>query len=172
MIALAVVVAIVAWAVTRGGDDDSSSSTTTSSGMEAKIVSEGELVDFAATAGHPVYWAGPMEDTELELSEDPAGNVTIRYLSEDAEAGADPAKYLAVGSYPLEDPMAELNGFAKRPGAIVEETSGGEKMVSNKQAPGSVYSVNSENTVQIEVYSASPQRSMKLVRSEEIEPVG
>jgi len=172
VIALAVVVAIIAWVATSGDDGGDGSSTSAGSGMDAKIVSEGELADFAATAGHPVYWAGPIEGAELELSEDKAGNVTVRYLSEGAEVGTDRVRSLAVGSYPLEDPMAELDAFAESPGAIVGETSEGEKMVSNEQAPGSVYFVNPENTVQIEVYTPSPQRSMKLVRSGGIEPVG
>jgi len=36
-----------------------------------------KLAEFAADAGQPVYWAGEMDDTQLELTEE-EGSVLLR----------------------------------------------------------------------------------------------
>lgn len=69
VIAVAVVVGLVAWLVTRGDDDSSPPAQETE-----RVVSESELVDAAAALTQPVYWAGPVSGTELELVESPGGS--------------------------------------------------------------------------------------------------
>lgn len=169
VIALAVVVGVIAWMATRDGDDEPASAPEAAG---ARIVSEEELADVAATAGHPVYWAGPVEGTELELSEEAAGGVLVRYLEEGSEAGQGRAQFLAVGSYPLADPEQALDAFARQQGAIVRRAPGAGRVVTNQAGRTNVYFTDPANQVQVEVYDPSPQRAMRLVLAGRIEPVG
>jgi hypothetical protein len=169
---LAVVVALVAWLATRGGGGDENESEASPKGFAAKIVDEGELEDIAASAEHPVYWAGPMDGKELEASESKEGNVQVRYLEDGSEAGAEPKKAITIGSYPVGDPEGELDGYAERKGAIVLHAPDGRKLVSNVEAPSSVYFASPENSVQVEVYAPNYKRAIQLARSGKVEPVG
>jgi hypothetical protein len=170
IVALVVIVAVVAWLVTRGsGGADSEPE---AAGFEARIVDEAELKDIASSAGHPVYWAGPMHGKELEASESSEGNVQVRYLAQGAKPGAEEKTAVTIGSYPVADPTGELNGYAERNGAIVERAPDGRKLVSNVKAPTSVYFVSPDNSVQVEVYDPSYKRAMQLARSNKVQPVG
>ena len=169
VIALALVVGATAWIATREGEGEPASPPVPG---EARTVNEEELAGVAATAGHPVYWAGPIEDTELEVTENADGSVLVRYLEDGAGAGEGTAAFLAVGSYPLPDPTRALNGFARRPGAIVRRSAGLGKVVTEKPARTSVYFSGPDNSVQVEVYDPSPRRAMSLTLSGRIQPVG
>ena len=171
VIAAAVLVAVIAWVATRG-DDDSSGESEATAGFEAKIVSEEELQEIAGSAGHAVYWAGPIEGTELEASESESGGVQVRYLDEGAEPGSDSTGTLTIGSYPLADATKALEGFAERPGAIVRQSDVVGEVVSSPEAPSSAYFASPDGGVQIEVYDPSPARAMSLARSGKVQPVG
>jgi hypothetical protein len=171
IVALAVVVALVAWLATRGGDDESEPEPK-QVGFAARIVDESELEDVAATAEHPVYWAGPMDGKELEASENKAGNVQVRYLKEGSEAGAEPKKAITIGSYPVKDPSGYLDSYGEEKGAIVLHAPDGRKLVSNVKAPSSVYFASPENSVEVEVYAPNYKRAIHLARSGKVEPVG
>ena len=81
IVALALVVGLIAWLATRGDDGDSTPASA-STGLEAKIVSSEELEELAASAGHAVYWAGPVPGKEIEASDEsayyPGQNTTLR----------------------------------------------------------------------------------------------
>lgn len=171
VVGLAVLVAVIAWVATRGDDGDSGEAESTA-GFEAKIVSEAELEEIAGESGHAVYWAGPIEGTELEASESEDGGVQVRYLDEGEEPGGDRAGTLTIGSYPLADATKALEGFAERPGAIVRESDEVGEVVSNPEAPSSVYFASPDGSLQIEVYDPSPARAMSLARSGEVQPIG
>lgn len=171
VIAAAVLVAVITWVATRGDDGDSGESETTA-GFEAKVVSIEELQEIAGSAGHAVYWAGPIEGTELEASESESGGVQVRYLDEGAEPGSDSTGTLTIGSYPLADATKALEGFAERPGAIVRESDVVGEVVSSPEAPSSAYFASPDGGVQIEVYDPSPARAMSLARSGKVQPVG
>jgi hypothetical protein len=173
VIALAVVVGVVAYVATSGGDDDEP--VTTAQGArevgEAEIVSEEELADVASTAETPVYWAGEMDDTELELTEE-EGNFLVRYLEGDDEPGGALAKRIAIGSYALPNPRKALNTFAETPGATVTNVEGVGKVVISPEAQKNVYFVDPDNEVQVEVYAPTSKEAIGLVRSGEVQPVG
>jgi len=172
VIALAVVVALIAWLATRGGDDDSSEPATAEAAAP-RIVTVDEMREAAANLGQPIYWAGPVKGKELELKElGEGGGVQVLYQPEGTAAGEGAAKVLTVGSYPLPDPAEALEGFAKRPGAIVTQASDGSEVVSSKESPTSVYFTSPDNSVQVEVYDPSSQRAMSLATSGKVEPVG
>jgi len=171
VIGLAVVVGIVAWVATSGGDDEAAPEPAPVE-AEAAIVSEEELADVASTAEYPVFWAGPVDGTELELTDSGEAGVLLRYLEEGDEVGEAIADRIAIGSYPLDDPEKALENFASQPGATVGNDPDLGMIVTNEQSPGSVYFVDPENEVQVEVYAPTPEEAMGLVRSGDIVPVG
>jgi hypothetical protein len=168
VIGLAVVVALIAWLATRGGDSSEESGAAESS--SGRIVSAAELGETATKLGQPVYWAGAQPGTELELTELSEGGTQVRYVPEGTEVGEGSAALLTVGSYPLANPEKDLEGFAKRPGAIVGHAKDGTEVVSSEESPTSVYFVSPDNSVQVEVYDPSPQRAMKLALSGRVQP--
>lgn len=173
IVALAVVVALVAWLATRGGDDNSSEPATTSEAAAVpRIVSVDELREVAARLGQPIYWAGPVQGRELELRELGEGGVQILYQPEGTAAGKGSAKVLTVGSYPLPDPEKALEGFAERKGSASRTASDGREVVTSAESPTSVYFTSPENSVQIEVYDPSAQRAMSLALSGKVQPAG
>jgi hypothetical protein len=165
---LALTVGVVAWLEGSGNE----SAATGSAGSGARIVSESELSDVAALLGHPVYWAGPMPGTELELSETADGNVQLRYLEGEAEPGSRPAAFLTIGTYPLPDPTAALVNLARPPGSIVRRSPAGRRVVSSARSANSVYFASPDNRVQVEVYDPSPRRALALALSDQVRPIG
>ncbi|MDX6600916.1 MAG: hypothetical protein QOF13_118 [Solirubrobacterales bacterium] len=170
VVTLAAVVALVAWLATRGdGENGEGSGASTES--SSRIVSRAELAETAVTLGQPVYWAGAVPGTELELEELAEGGVRVRYVPDGGEAGEGSPAALAIGSYPLADPEAALTAFAERAGSIVRRARDGSEVVSSEALPTSVYFVSADKTVQVEVYDPSSQRAMRLALSGRVRPV-
>jgi len=163
---------LIAWLIVRGDGGDEGESEPEAKGFAARIVDEAELEDIAASAGHPVYWAGSMKGKELEVSESKEGNVQVRYVKDGAEPGAEAKKAITIGSYPVADPAGALDGYAETKGAIVLRAPDGRKLVSNVTSPSSVYFASPDNTVQVEVYVPSYERAISLARSGKVQPVG
>lgn len=171
IVALALLVGVIAWLATRGGDDNTTPAAS-SSGFEAKIVSSEELEELAASAGHAVYWAGPVSGKEMEASETDEGDFQVRYLDEGTEAGGGGAGVLTIGSYPLPDPIAAVEGFAGRKGSITRSSPDGREVVTSTEKPTSVYFASSDGSVQVEVYDPDAQEAMSLALSAKVRPVG
>lgn len=171
IVALALVVGLIAWVATRD-DDDGESAPASSAGVEAKLVDLGELEEFAEDSGHAVYWAGPQAGKEIEVSESEAGNVQVRYLDEGTEPGGGSAAVLTIGSYPLADPTAAVEGFAERKGSFKRKSPDGREVVFSVEKPTSVYFAGSEGDVQVEVYDPDYKRALRLALSEQVQPVG
>jgi len=170
IVVLALLVGVIAW-VASNGDDGESTAEPASAGVEAKIVSVEELEDFAADAGHEVYWAGPLPGKVLEVSET-SSNVQLRYLDEGTAAGEGSKAVLTIGSYPLADPAAALKGFGKRKGSLVRKSPNGREVVTSVEKPTSVYFTGEANEVQVEVYDPNDKRAMGLALSDQVRPVG
>lgn len=170
VVALALVVGVIAWVVTSGDGDSAEEQVT--AGVEPAIVSLGELEELADASGHSVYWAGTLPGKEIEAGEDDAGNFQIRYLDEGAEAGGGSAAVLTIGSYPLADPAAAVEGFADRQTSVARTASDGREIAFSLEKPTSVYFAGAEGDVQVEVYDPNPKRAMSLALSERVQPVG
>lgn len=166
ILAIAVVVGVLAWLATREDGEEAASTA-----VPARVVSAEELADVAAAAGHPVYWAGAMPGTELEVTQEAGGNVVVRYLTGAAEAASPRGDFLTVGTYPLADAAAALDNVASAPGAIVRLAPDGRRLVSSGANPTSVYFAGPDNSVQVEIYDPSPQRAMRLALSPRVTPV-
>lgn len=167
--------ALVAWLATRGGEDSSEPELPAGGGGAPRIVTADELGEAASALGQPVYWAGPIAGRELELKRLPGGGgVQVVYRPQGAgvETAAGSASWLTVGSYPLPDAKAELEGFAERPESIVRQAGDGREVVTSEKKPTSVYFVSPEGSVQVEVYDPSAQRAMTLAISGKVQPAG
>jgi hypothetical protein len=159
VLGIAVVVGLVAWLSERDGGHSEGD------GPEVRIVRPDELDDAAALSGHPVYWAGPVPRTELELTEGADGTVQVRYVEAGAEPGEDRENMLTVGSYPLPDPAGALDAFAARRGSVVRRAENGGEIVTSTESPGSAYFSSPDNGLQVEVYDPVPGRALELVLS-------
>lgn len=162
IVAAAAVLALVAWIATR---DEGTEARVEGA---ARVVDEAELAEAAAVLGQPIYWAGPVEGTELELEELEGGGVQVRYVPEGEEA--EPADVLTIGSYPLADPVAALRRFARESGATVRRAEDGTRVYLSEDS-GSVYFADPGGGVQVEVYDPSFEEALSLALSGAVEPV-
>ncbi len=137
-----------------------------------RIVTPAELAEAEEELEQPIYWAGPVKGAELELNDLGETGVQVLYLPDGTKAGQGSAKTLTIGSYPLSNPEAELEGFAKRQGSVTREAEDGTELVTSEQSPSSVYFVDPDNEVQIEVYEPSAEKAMHLARSGKVKPAG
>jgi hypothetical protein len=171
---LAVLAAVLLISLLDGGDNNSSSATTaeSGSGTAAVIVSAEELSEKANEQESPVYWAGEQEGTEIEFSQPEAGRTYVRYLTGGAEAGDPGAEFLTIGTYEFTDPTKALKEQAEQPNGVLASAPGGGVVFFDTTRPQSVYLAYPGEEVQIEVYDPNPKRSIGLVSSGLIVPVG
>ena len=172
VIILALLVALIAWLATRGGDGESAAPEPSArSEGTPRIVTVYEIREVAARLGQPIYWAGPLGAQELELTELPNG-VQVHYLPAGTAAGKGSSETLTLGSYPLADPLKAIEGFAKRPEAIVRHAADGRLVVVSEKTPTSAFFASPGNSVQVEVYDPSPKRALGLALSGRVQPAG
>jgi hypothetical protein len=169
VVALALIAGLVAWIAVKGDDEETTPAA--SSGVEAKIVSASELEELTASSGHAVYWAGEIPGKEIEASESPEGNFQIRYLEQGTAAGEGSSAVLTIGSYPMSDPAAALEGFVERNGSLTRESDDGREVAVSAEKPTSVYFTGADGDVQVEVYDPDYQRAMRLALSDQVQPV-
>ena len=171
---LGVLAAVLLISLLDNGDDNSSSSDTTPSSLttEAVIVSADELREKAAEHEGPIYWAGEQEGAEVEYSEPEPGRTYVRYLTGGAEAGDPETNFLTIGTYEFKDAAKALKKQAKEPNGILASAPGGGVVYFDTTHPQSVYLAYPGEEAQIEVYDPNPKRSLGLVSSGLIVPVG
>jgi hypothetical protein len=165
VIVLAIAAGVVAWLLLRdeGGSDIPVG--------KPRIVSAQQLSDLASSEGHPVYWAGALPKTRLELTKTKNGNVYVRYLGPKDQTGDPHPNFLTVGTYPLENAFGALTRASKRPGAVVAHTPDGALVVTAKALPTSVYIAYPQSGLQTEVFDPSPKRARDLAVSGKIQPI-
>jgi hypothetical protein len=166
VIVIAIVIATIAAVTSSGGESESAPAPPEA---ETRIVSEAELAERAAALGQPIFWAGPVDGTELELEELQGEGVRVRYVPEGSEAGKAP-EALTVGSYLLPNPQEALETFASEPSSATRQGENGREVVVDTEQPTSVYFVDPEDTVQVEVYDPSPEKAMSLALSGKVGP--
>jgi hypothetical protein len=162
-----VIVAVVLAFVGGGGGDDSES-------VESPphLADVSELTDLEASFGHPIYWAGPRAGSNVELTSEASGNVYLRYLPPGTEAGDSNPRFLTVGTYPVPDAVGALRRTAAKSGSSLGAAAGGGVVLVNPSSRGSVYLAYPGTDIQIEVYDPQPGKSLELIRSGAIGPVG
>jgi hypothetical protein len=164
--ALAVAAVLVVVLVVSGGDDSSSPPD-----EATRIVSLEELREAASSEGNPIYWAGPQDGTELELSHSGEGRTYVRYLADGAKAGDPGTDFLTVGTYAFPHAADALRGLSKKPGGILASSPSGGVVYFNRQRPQNVYLAFPGSAIQVEVFDPDPKRALGLVASGLIIPV-
>ncbi len=134
-------------------------------------VSEDELVALADELGHPVYWAGPMENTTYELTVTTDGSVFVRYLPPGKKVGASGGA-LTVATYPVADAYAVTQSSASGAGSVVVEAPDDGFAMHAKSSKTNVYLAYPDEDVQVEVYSPVPGEAARLVSQGKIVSVG
>jgi hypothetical protein len=164
-VAIVVVAAIL---VLRSGGDDNSAQADSG----ASIVDVAGVNSLASTLGHPIYWAGPIAEDQLELTRAAGGNIYLRYLPAGVEAGDPHSSFLTVGTYPVEDAQTALARTASSSGSKLIHAPAGGLVLVNPEEPNSVYLAYPESDLQLEVYDPAPGAALGLIRSGKIGPVG
>lgn len=136
-----------------------------------RIVSVAEILDLEASLGHPLYWAGPRRERDLELTRAMDGSIYLRYVPAGTGAGRV-AGSPTIGTYPVPGAQAAVRRAARQAEAPVTAAASGAIVLADPQAPGSVYLAYPGSDLQIEVYDPVPGRAMELIRSGRIRPVG
>jgi hypothetical protein len=131
-----------------------------------------DLSDLEAELGHLIYWAGARPPAQLELAEEVDGSLYLRYLTPGVEAGDPEQRFLTVGTYPVADAVGALERTAADAGVSLGQAAEGGVVLSNPTSEGSVYLAYPGSDIQIEVYDPVPGRSLRLIRSGAIRPVG
>jgi hypothetical protein len=166
--AVLVVVAVTLAFVGGSGGDESTGAIETA----PHFVDAGELRELESSLGHAVYWAGERPPDQLELREEAEGSVYLRYLSPGTEAGDPEQTFLTVGTYPVADAVAALERSAAGSGVSLQSGPDDGVILRNPASRGSVYLAYPGSDIQIEVYDPKPGRSLRLIRSGAIVPVG
>jgi hypothetical protein len=164
LLAVGLATFLIGWLVLGGEDKPSQQPAGASS------TSETELREFAASAPHPVYWAGPRASQTYELTRTNDGRVYIRYLPEGVDAGDPRPQFLTVGTYPRAKAFAELKRAARAPNAVSRNLPGGGLAVFGRGS-SSVYFGYPDARYQVEVYAPSPDSARQLVLSGQVVPV-
>jgi hypothetical protein len=155
---------LIGWLAIGGNDKPSQSD------GGATATSEAELREFAASAAHPVYWAGPRTGQTYELTHTSDGRVYIRYLPEGVKAGDPRPQFLTVGTYPRARAYAELKRAASAPGAMSRDLPGGGLAVVSRGST-SVYFGYPDARYQVEVYTPSASSARNLVFGGQVVPI-
>jgi hypothetical protein len=172
VVAVALAIAFIVWLLVRGGGG---SSTTTPSlpalpDVGPTAVSVVQLGTYSGKAGHPIYWAGPVPNTQYELTQTSGGSIYIRYLPQGVPVGTK-ALHTLVGSYPVTNAYKVLQGLAKKSGETSFTAPGSGIVVYSQSSPTNVYLAYPGSNVQIEVFDPSPKRARSLITSGQIAPV-
>jgi hypothetical protein len=136
------------------------------------LVSRAQLVQTAASARHPVYWAGPKDGFSYELTKTKNGRIFIRYLPAGVKAGDRRADFLVVGTYSQPESLIGLKRAAKRPGAVSIHIANGGLVVFDSKKPSSVHFAYPNANYQVEVFAPSGQTALSLVLTRKIKPIG
>jgi hypothetical protein len=165
--AAALVIAVVVWLVVRDGDDDDDAPEPT----VAVSVSAEDLVELSQEVDHPVYWAGPRENTVYELTRAPEGRIFIRYLPVGVRVGEPRPDFLTVGTYPMSDGFERLEAVASGQGTRRRNLPGGGLAISGGDRPTSAYFAYPDGKVQVEVHDPKPRRALKHITAGRIQPI-
>lgn len=170
VIAVAVAIGLVVWlvAIRNGGG----SSKSESGSIPASSASPGRLGSLAKDVGHPIYWAGPADNTTYELTKTTGGNIFVRYLPQGTPVGTQAADYTIIGTYAVKNAYNVLNELARKSGESSFPAPRGGFAVYARSSPSHIYLAYPDvKDVQIEVFDPSPSRARELINSGRVTPV-
>jgi hypothetical protein len=172
--ALILVVAIVLGGIALLGGDSGNDSSESGSSEEAVALSESELLARASSLDGPVFWIGPRVGTEsYELRSTPSGQVYIRYLTGDAEAGDPRPDFLTIGTYPVTEALQALKAATKTgEGSQKLSQHEGYAVFSSNEATNAYVVFDDQPDLQVEIYSPQVGEAAQLATSGSLKPLG
>jgi hypothetical protein len=169
--AIALVAGFVAWLLLRNGSTDNPAPQAAQVQAVPRLVTPARLRVVASRLGYPLYWIGRKPGMRYELTLASAGNTFIRYLPSSARAGDRRALFLAIGTYRVRNPFAQIKAAARRPGAVTMSLAGGGLSVYDQAKPTSVYFAYPSSKVQVEVYAPDARTARHLVLGSQAVPI-
>jgi hypothetical protein len=160
--------ALFLWQALNPSDPSDATTEVTEDTTWPRFVSESELRALGAANG-PVYWAGPQDGVEYELTVTDTGVFYIRYLPVGTELGDPSDSFLTVATYPNIDGYDNLVQAGAREGATATVTEGGALIVTTPEAPLSTYFGFEGLDFQVEVFSPNEGASFSLVEDGTVE---
>lgn len=148
-----------------GGDDEA-----TALGAP-RVVSVQELRDFARGEGQPVYWAGEMEGTKLELTQTSRDHVFLRYLDDLAPAGDTKPIYTTIGTYPRSAALQAVQRAGRGKGMVRRQVPGGGLAVWSRLRPTSVYLAFPGSDYLVEVFQPKARIARDLATAGRVGPI-
>ena len=171
VVGVALITGIAVWFLT-GCNRDEGSDVMVGAANGAHIVPAEDVDSIRGDVGHNVFWAGEKDDTEIELSDDEAGNVHVRYLTGGAEAGAAEQSFLDIGTYPFEDAYQTTKNLAGQSGlTTVEVGEDGIGFYDPKNPYSVILAFPDEPDLQVEVYHPEKDAALDVVGSGDIVPL-
>lgn len=165
VLSVALVAAVVVW-VSHGSDSSQPAL------GEPEVVTAGQLSEFAAEHGKPVYWLGVRPGARYELTETEGGRVYLRYLRGDARAGDERADFITVATYPEANGVASLRRAARGHNAAkLGRTKDGAVLLIDPGSPDNAHLAYPGANLQIEVYSPAPGEALRLAARGDVQPV-
>jgi hypothetical protein len=172
VVGIALFAGITVWFLTGCNRDGADGPIGAGSGEGARIVPVAEMNAVPDEMGHAVFWAGDQPDSEIELSNDPSGNVHVRYLTDGAEAGASEQTFLDIGTYPFEDAYETTKNLAGQAKLTkVEVGEDGIGFYDPKNPYSVILAFPDEPDLQIEVYHPEKNAALGIVNSGDIVPL-
>jgi hypothetical protein len=163
------VIGLLVWLLAFRSDDGGTAAVTR--GGAPVGVTQEDLIALSQQLHQPIYWAGTMPGTRMELTETDNSYAYIRYLTADAPVGDSSPEFLTVGTYPALDAYKNLTAYANHSRATTKPIQNGGVAVVIPGSPTSVYFAYPHEDVQVEVYDPQPQRALDLVKSGVVRPV-
>ncbi len=136
-----------------------------------EIVSAPEAAAAAELVGHEVYGVGALPGTRLELTRGSRGEVWLRYLSGDAQAGDRRASFVTVGTYRQAGAYEAAREASDGAQSRSAELPGGGLMLWNLERPTSVYVARPGSDLLVEVYSPDAEQARSLARGGAVVPL-
>lgn len=135
-------------------------------------VNPSSLKTIASTLGQPIYWAGSIRGTTLELTKATNGRIYVRYLPSSVGVG-DSGQYLTVGTYPFENAYEATRALARQEQMTsVNLPGGGIAVYSKATGANNAYIAEQGVPFQVEVFDPTPGKARDFVMSGQIVPVG
>ncbi|HTU14837.1 MAG TPA: hypothetical protein VMF31_06550 [Solirubrobacterales bacterium] len=171
VVGIALLAGITVWFLTGCNRDGKDVAMPGGALSDARIVSSEEIASIPDDVEHEVFWAGERPDTELELSDDPSGNVHLRYLTGGSEAGTAAQTYLDIGTYPFKGAYQTTRQLAQQDSLNKVSVDGGVGFYDRKRPYSVILAFSDQPDLQIEVYHPEKNGALDVVRSGDIVPV-
>jgi hypothetical protein len=132
------------------------------------VVTGDELASLSSTA-HPVYWAGSVTGSRLEVTATGKGTF-VRYLPAGTRVG-NREQSLTVATYRLADAWSVAQQAAKRKDAHKQVLTDGTVAIWRTSRPRNVYLARPDSPVLVEVFDPDAANARRLSVSGQIQPV-